>query len=72
MQEAAHNRQQAKQKGSTGDDACSMSSLPTMPDRACDAAATASLVPKLNPIDKLGMDLEKISFQIQIRKNLHP
>ena len=30
-----------------------------MPDRACDAAATASLVPKLNPIEKLDMDLEK-------------
>jgi len=54
MQEAVHKHQQAKQKkGSTRDDACSMSSLPTMPDIACNAAAAASLVLRLNPIESL-------------------
>jgi len=52
-------RKQAKQQGSTGDDASSVSSLPSMPDSVREATATASLGPKLNPIDKLRMDPEK-------------
>lgn len=57
-------RKQAKQQGSTGDDASSVSSLPSMPDNVREAAATASLGPKLNPIDKLRMDLEKIGYSV--------
>lgn len=59
MQEEAYKRKLAKQQGSTGDDASSVSSLPNMPDRVREAAATASLGPKLYPIDKLRMDPEK-------------
>lgn len=59
MQEEVYKRKLAKQQGSTGDDASSVSSLPNMPDRVREAAATASLGPKLYPIDKLRMDPEK-------------
>ena len=59
MQEEVYKRKLAKQQGSTGDDASSVSSLPSMPDRVREAAATASLGPKLYPIDKLRMDPEK-------------
>lgn len=57
-------RKQAKQQGSTGDDASSVSSLPSMPDSVREATATASLGPKLNPIDKLRMDLEKMGYSV--------